>query len=412
MYSDTIIIGGGPGGMMAAGIASCHNNTVCLIEKNTQLGKKLKITGNGRCNLTNTSNIDDIINFFVPTNNKFLYNCLNRFTNHDLRNFFTKRGVELKEEDRGRIFPVSDNSLDIVNTLTNFLSDSKVKIMLNTKVVKILTENNKIIGILTDNGNKIYCNKLILATGGKSYPSTGSNGDGYRLAKQVGHTITNLKPALVPLITKQKYTRDIQGLSLKNVLIKIHKGTQNIFETIGEIIFTHYGISGPAALNASSYATKYMDMDNIKMFIDCIPSGDQTIFQAFSSQPGRSIKNSIADLIPVRLVQIILEISKIKQQEKWSNITYDKRQRFLNNIHNFELDIIGTKSFSHAMITSGGVDVKEINPYTMESKLIKNLYFAGELIDVDALTGGYNLQIAFSTGYAAGVHCRDDQEEG
>ena len=408
-----IVIGGGPAGMMAAISAAENKNEVILIEKNSLLGKKLLITGKGRCNITNSIDIDEFIPN-IPGNGKFLYSAFKNFTNEDIINLLKEEGLKVKTERGNRVFPVTDNSKDVLNCFIKRLKKLKVKILLNTKVDNLIVENNKACGVVTNKGN-IYAEKIILATGGKSYSATGSTGDGYRMAKQLGHEIVKIRGSLVPLVADKKICSRLQGLSLRNVKIKMTDidDKKCIYEDFGEMIFTHFGVSGPTILSGSAHLLRYKNIEeklnnsNIKLFVDLKPALDKEqlnfrILRDFSENINKEFKNSLDKLLPQKLIPVIVDLSGIKENKKVNEITKEERLRLIDLLKNFEVNINGFRSVEDAIVTAGGVSINQINPKTMESKIINNLYFAGEIIDVDAYTGGFNLQIAYSTGFTAG----------
>jgi predicted Rossmann fold flavoprotein len=413
-----VIIGGGPAGMLSAISAGTNKNDVTILEKMNMLGRKLLITGKGRCNITSSIPIDEFIKN-VPGNGKFLYSCLNNFTNEDILNILKEEGLQTKVERGNRVFPITDKSQDVLQALLNRLKKLKVKIEVGANVKEILTEQDIVNGVKYIQGGKekvIKADKVILATGGKSYSATGSTGDGYELAKKVGHTVTEIKPSLVPISTKGKdleICRRMQGLSLKNVAIKIKDAKNNkiIYEDFGEMIFTHFGVSGPVILSGSAHLLRYKNEDirqgNIKLIIDLKPALDvqkldDRILRDFSLEKNKIFKNSLDILLPQKMISTVIELSGIDQNKKVNEITREERVRLVQLLKNFEITLHDFRPIEEAIITAGGISIKEINPKTMESKLIKGLYFAGEIIDVDAYTGGFNLQIAYSTGYTAG----------
>lgn len=409
-----VVIGGGPAGMMSAIASAEQGNQVILIEKMSSLGRKLLITGKGRCNITSSLDMDDFIKN-TPGNGRFLYSCYQEFTNQDILEFLKKQGVEVKEERGNRIFPVTDKSLDVLRAFTKRLKELNVKLEYNTKVEKVLIEENKVIGVKANN-KTIHADKVILATGGKSYPLTGSTGDGYKLASDVGHTITSIKPSLVPLETyNKKICQDMQGLSLRNVKIQLKDVEKDkiIYEEQGEMIFTHFGVSGPTILSSSAHLVRYKNIEEkfankkIVLTIDFKPALseeklDARVIRDFDKQKNKQYKNSLDELLPQKLIPIIVERSNINANKKVNEITKEERKALIKLLKHFELEIKQFRPIDEAIITSGGVSIKEINPKTMESKLINGLYFAGEIVDVDSYTGGFNLQIAYSTGYVAG----------
>ena len=414
-----VVIGGGPAGMLAAITASQNGNKVILIEKMESLGRKLLITGKGRCNITSSLPISDFIKN-TPGNGKFLYSCYQKFTNEDIIKFLESEGLKDKEERGNRIFPITDKSQDVLNCFLKKLKKNKVEIHYNEKVEEILYKmsgNKKIVeGIKTKKG-KILADKVILATGGKSYPLTGSTGDGYELVQKLGHTVTNIKPSLVPLeIYEHEICKNLQGLSLKNVSIEILDIEKNkiIYKDFGEMLFTHFGVSGPIILSASAHLVRYKNMEDkcknrkIKLTIDFKPALSEEKLEArilrdFSELKNKEYKNSLDKLLPQKLIPVIIEKSNINPHKKVNEITKEERKTLVNLLKRFTLEIKGLRSINEAIITSGGINIKEIDPKTMESKIVENLYFAGEIIDVDSYTGGFNLQIAYSTGYVAGL---------
>ncbi len=415
------VIGGGPAGMMAAISASKNNNEVYLLEKNSKLGKKLLITGKGRCNITSSLDIKDFISN-IPGNGRFLYSVFDNYTNIDIINFLKEQGVRVKEERGNRIFPVSDKSSDVLNAFEKELKNKQVKIKFNARVTNIETQENEVkyVHYIDKNGQskKIETDKVILATGGKTYPETGSTGDGYEIAKKLGHTITEIKPSLVPLTTNGislNICKELQGLSLKNISIKIMDTSKSkvIYEDFGEMIFTHFGVSGPTILSASAHLLRYKNIDNvikeqnIKLIIDLKPALsieklDTRIQRDFFENKNKEFKNSLNDLLPQKLIYPVIQLSAIDANKKVNEITKEERLRLVKLLKNFSIVISGFRPLEEGIVTSGGISIKEINPKTMESKMIKGLFFAGEIIDVDAYTGGFNLQIAYSTGYTAG----------
>ena len=410
--SNVIVIGGGAAGMMAAITAASNGHKVTLYEKNEKLGKKLFITGKGRCNFTNAGDAEDIFNSVV-TNKKFLYSAFNGFSNYDTMGFFDELGLKFKVERGNRVFPESDHSSDVIGVLSRRMKQLGVDVELNTQVEEIITQDGRFKAVkLVDAYNKkrtVSSDKLIIATGGNSYQSTGSNGDGYRFAKTLGHEVTPILPALVPFIVKEEWERDLQGLSLKNVNVTIYDDKKIIYSDFGEMLFTHFGVSGPTVLSASSYAAKIIKNRPLKLVIDLKPALDEQqlderILRDFEEFKNKSFKNSLDKLLPKKMIPVIVELSKINPDKKIHDITKQERAGLVSLIKNLTLTLTGLRGFNEAIITQGGVSVKQINPTTMESKLVKNVFFAGEVIDVDAVTGGFNLQIAWSTAYAAAVH--------
>ncbi|MBX4259008.1 NAD(P)/FAD-dependent oxidoreductase [Clostridium estertheticum] len=401
--AKVIIIGGGPAGMMAAVTASSKHEVV-LIEKNERLGRKLYITGKGRCNITNAKDIGD---FFenIPCNPNFLYSSLYSFTNEDTMNFFKEQGVNLKVERGDRVFPESDKSSDIIKAFDIELKNKKVEVLLNSKVKRIVRDNQKVIGVELASGNNVYGDYIILCTGGLSYPQTGSSGEGLTYAKVLGHNIIKPKASLVPIELEEDWIKDLQGLSLKNVELNItNSKNKSIYKEFGEMIFTHYGISGPIVLSGSCYVK---EGEKLKAFINLKPALseiqlDKRIQSDFLKYANKDFKNSLTDLLPSKLINTIIQLSNIDEDKKVNSVTKEERKILVNLLQNLPLTIKRLRPIDEAIITSGGVDTLQIDASTMKSKLIDNLYFAGEMIDVDAYTGGYNLQIALSTGYLAG----------
>ena len=414
---EVVVIGGGPAGMMAAITSAKNGNNVTLLEKNKSLGKKLLITGKGRCNITSSLPMDEFIKN-TPGNGMFLYSAYNNFTNQDIIKFLNEQGLKVKEERGNRIFPVTDKSKDVLDCFEKKLKSLNVKIMYNTQVTDVLiNENNEVTGVKLKNQKIINAKKIILATGGKSYPLTGSTGDGYEILKKLGHTITPIKPSLVPLETYEKDLHySLQGLSLRNVKIKFIDTRKNkeIYEDFGEMLFTHFGVSGPTILSGSAHLVRYKKIDNllqeknIKLIIDLKPALteeklNERILRDFEEEKNKSFKNSLDKLLPQKLIPVIVEYSNINPEKQVNSITKQERIKLVKTLKGFEVTIKKFRKIDDAIITSGGVSIKEVNPKTMESKKIKGLYLAGEILDVDSYTGGFNLQIAYSTGYVAGM---------
>lgn len=409
--SKVIVVGGGPAGMFAAIAAAKNGNEVTLLEKNEKLGKKLYITGKGRCNITNAGDMDTLF-ANVMTNAKFLYSAFYNYDNQQVIAFFEENGLCTKVERGNRVFPVSDHSSDVIAVLQKVLKLEKVEIRLHTKVETLLTEmcedgKKRITGVLLTDGREILADSLILATGGFSYQTTGSTGDGYRFAKELGHSIADIYPSLVPFYTKESYVADMQGLSLKNVQVRIYDGKKLLYDEFGEMLFTHFGVSGPLILSASATIKPTLTQKELKMEIDLKPALseeqlDQRLLREFEGMKNKQFKNSISSFFPSKMIPVILRLSGINPEKRINEITREERQEFIHLIKAFPLTLNGLRDFKEAIITRGGVRIKEINPSTMESKIVKNLYFCGELLDLDAMTGGYNLQIAWSTGYLAG----------
>lgn len=404
MKEKIAIIGGGPAGILAAGIAGSHNKNITLFEKNERLGKKMFITGKGRCNITNASPIEVFFENIV-SNKHFLYSSLYSFTNEDIMDLLSGLGLSMKVERGNRVFPSSNKSSDVVKTLTKFLNNNNVDIRLNSKISNIRKLSDKF--IISVNNEDMTFNKLVLATGGKSYPATGSTGDGYIFAKELGHTITNLNPSLVPMEIYGDWHKDLRGLSLRNVELSARNNNKLIHKEFGEMIFTHYGISGPIVLSMSTYMHK--NKNNMSLALDLKPALDMEkldsrLIRDFDSYINKQVKNALFDLLPKKLIPWVIKQSKIDPEKPVNQVSINDRNALINSIKTFELQFKSFRPIEEAIITSGGVSTDEINPSTMESKIVPNLYFAGEIIDVDALTGGYNLQIAYSTGYLAGIN--------
>ena len=409
--SKVIVVGGGAAGMMAAIAAGNAGHEVVLLEKNEKLGKKIYITGKGRCNFTNASPIEEYFPNIV-CNHKFLYSALYTYTNDSVMDFMESHGTKIKVERGNRAFPVSDHASDITKALSNGLNEANVKVMLNTEVADLLTvtgsEGKQIAGVKLKDRTEIYADAVVVATGGFSYQTTGSTGDGYEFAKNVGHKVTEIYPALVPFETKESYITDMQGLSLKNVSLTIWGKNKKLYSEFGEMLFTHFGVSGPLVLTASSFLTKKLrELGEFKAEIDLKPALDEEqldnrLLREFEQNQNKTISNVMVKVIPSKMVPVFLDIIKVSHDKKVNEISKESRKLMVNTLKHFPFTITGTRDFKEAIVTQGGVAVKEIDPSTMESKLVKGLYFSGEVIDVDALTGGYNLQIAFSTGYLAG----------
>ncbi|KJS03433.1 MAG: FAD-dependent oxidoreductase [Peptococcaceae bacterium BRH_c4a] len=409
MDYDLIVVGGGPAGMLGAATAAANGLKVVLLEKNEKLGKKLFITGKGRCNFTNNGDTDDFLNNIV-TNKKFLYSAFKSFSNYQLIALLESLGLKTKVERGNRVFPESDKSSDVIKALHKYLQLNNVEIRLNTEVKELLVRDHQITGVSL-NSKQISAEKVLIATGGMSYRQTGSTGDGYRMAQQLGHSIVEPKPALVPLVTGEKWVKDLQGLTLKNVTVKIINKKAKA-EQFGEMIFTHFGVSGPIILSISSFLKENF-ASPVKLRIDLKPALsdeqlDDRLQRDFNKFTGKHLKNSLDDLLPQKMIPVILELSGVDMHKQVNQISKIERGLLAHTLKNLPLTVTGTRPLNEAIITSGGINVKEINPSTLESKIIKGLYFAGEVIDVDALTGGYNLQIAFSTGYLSGSSSAND----
>lgn len=410
--SNVIVVGGGAAGMMAAVFAARNGQNVQLLEKNEKLGKKLFITGKGRCNITNAADIEDLFTAVI-SNPKFLYSGFYSFTNQQVIDFFEELGVKTKIERGERVFPVSDHSSDVIAAFSRELKSLGVSVSLHTEVRELLCEQDKVCGVLLTNGKKMKADAVIVATGGISYPSTGSTGDGYRFAKETGHRVTELLPSLVPMEVRQWYAKELQGLSLRNIEICITDGKKKLYEEFGEMLFTHYGVTGPVILSASSVVGKTLRKKELTLHIDLKPALseeqlDKRILREFDANHNKQYKNSINSLFPAKLKPVMIELSEIEPEKKVNEITKEERQRLVHLIKDFTMTLTGLRSYNEAIITKGGVSVKEVDPGTMESKKMKGLYFAGEVLDLDAVTGGYNLQIAWSTGYLAGMNAGCD----
>lgn len=419
-----VVIGGGPAGMMAAITSAKQGNDVILLEKMKSCGRKLLITGKGRCNITSSLPMDKFIEN-IPENGKFLYSVFKNFTNQDIITLLKENNVNVKEERGNRIFPLSDRSLDVLQAFENEMKKNNVKIYTETEVKEIKTKDNavnKVIYLNKRSGivEEILTEKVILATGGKSYPLTGSTGDGYKIAKELGHTITKISGSLVPLISKNEdlqLCQAMQGLSLRNISMKIVDEEKNkkIYEDFGELLFTHFGVSGPTILSSSAHILRYKNVEEllkkgkIKLQIDLKPALNEEklnlrLLRDFDKFKNKQIINSLNELLPKKMIEPVIKKAKIKNEKRINEITKQERENLIRVIKCFEITISGFRPIEEAIITRGGINVKEINPKTMESKLIEGLYFAGEIIDVDAYTGGFNLQIAYSTGYTAGLN--------
>lgn len=401
-----IVIGGGAAGMMAACMAAIEGAQVTLLEKNEKTGKKIYITGKGRCNLTNACQREEFLENVI-TNPKFLYSAFAQLDNQAVMNFFEKAGCRLKTERGDRVFPVSDHSSDVIAALNGELKKNRVQVMLHTEVSELLLEEGSVKGVLLSDGKKLHADAVIIATGGRSYESTGSTGDGYRFAKQAGHTIKDLRPSLVPFVVKEEWCKKLQGLSLKNIAVTLKKEKKKIYEGFGEILFTHFGVSGPLILSASSFYTAKYNGQEVLLTIDLKPAMDREqldkrILRDFEENAGKQFKNALDKLLPAKLIPVMVELSGIDPHKKTSEVTKKERSRLVELFKELKLTVNGCRGYGEAIITGGGVNVKEIDPKTMASRLVNGLYFAGEVMDVDALTGGFNLQIAWSTGALAG----------
>uniref|UniRef100_UPI004056AED0 NAD(P)/FAD-dependent oxidoreductase n=1 Tax=Acetatifactor sp. TaxID=1872090 RepID=UPI004056AED0 len=427
---NVIVIGGGAAGMMAAVAAAEKGNKVYLIEKNEKLGKKLFITGKGRCNVTNAADMENLF-ANVCTNEKFLYSAFYQYDNQAVMSFIEKAGCPLKVERGDRVFPVSDHSSDVIVAFQRELKKLGVEILLNTCVQdlkveavpepedietkssmkksdsKMVVGKQVITGVKLTNGKTMQADAVIICTGGVSYPSTGSTGDGHRFAEETGHKMVECKPSLVPLETAEQWCKDLMGLSLRNVNLRMVMGKKEIYNGFGEMLFTHFGVSGPLVLSASAYYAKQKKTGESKMYIDLKPALeeeqlDKRLLRDFEENKNKQFKNALGGLFPTKLIPVMIELSGIHPDKKVNEITREERKSFVCLIKNLPLTVTGTRSFAEAIITQGGVSVKDVNPSTMESKKVSGLYFAGEVLDLDAMTGGFNLQIAWSTGHLAG----------
>lgn len=409
--SHVIVVGGGAAGMFAAIAAAKNGHQVTLYEKNEKLGKKIFITGKGRCNITNAADMEELFDAVV-TNSKFLYSSFYGYTNQNVIDFFEDAGVPVKIERGNRVFPISDHSSDVIRALEREMKKVGVKVCLNTEVKSVEAEKGKFNKVVLKDTTIQTADACIVATGGLSYRSTGSTGDGFRFAENVGHKVIQCFPSLVPMETKEPWICELQGLSLRNVEAKILDGKKELYKDFGEMLFTHFGVSGPLIISASSYVgKKFMDKNGQKkeltLEIDLKPALteeqlDQRVLRDFEENHNRQFKNAITKLFPTKLIPVMLELGGIDPEKKVNSIEKEERKQFVHLIKHFRMTLTGLRDYPEAIITKGGVNVKEIDPGTMESKLVKGLYFAGEVLDLDALTGGFNLQIAWSTGYAAG----------
>lgn len=423
MSKNIIVVGGGAAGMLAAYFAADAGNKVTLLEKNEKLGKKIYITGKGRCNLTNACDVEELF-LNVKSNSKFLYSAFYGFDNSQVIAFFESHGMPVKVERGNRVFPVSDKSSDVIFALQRALKEKKVEVLLHTEVSKLCYEKItdtkadeeaadkktelKITGVILKDGTTMAADAVIVATGGLSYPSTGSTGDGYKMAEDAGHTVTECTPSLVPFNVKEEWVKSLQGLSLKNTAISIYSGKKKLYEDFGEMLFTHFGVSGPMILSASASIKQSLIKQPLDMYIDLKPALtqealDKRILREFEEAKNKQFKNSINKLLPAKMIPVIIELSGIDPDKKVNEISKEERNRLLMLFKKLSVTLNGPRGYNEAIITKGGIKVKEINPSTMESKLVNGLYFAGEVLDLDAYTGGFNLQIAWSTGYLAGT---------
>ena len=410
---DVAVIGGGAAGMMAALAAAEEGKDVLIIEKNKMLGRKVRITGKGRCNVTNSAPADEMLRF-VPKNSRFLISSFKRFDNTDLISLLEGAGLKLKTERGGRVFPESDKAADVVNTFMRLLAKERVRVLICDSVTELLTEDGKIKGLKTAKGRTVLSEKVILCTGGKSYPLTGSDGSGYELAKSVGHTVVPPKAALVPLETKESWAAELQGLSLKNVAVALKENGKKIYDDFGEMMFTHFGITGPVVLSSSCHVSD-TEKNSYTFEIDLKPALDEKqledrILRDFAENANKNFENALGKLYPQKLIPVMVKLSGIDPYKKVNSITREERRSLLKLTKCLALGISRPRPIDEAIVTDGGINTKEINPSTMESRLVCGLFFAGEVIDVAAYTGGYNLQIAFSTGYTAGKSASKEKE--
>ena len=411
--SKVVVIGGGAAGMFASIAAAGCGHQVVVYEKNEKLGKKLYITGKGRCNVTNACDVDELFQNMV-SNEKFMYSSFYGFTNQDVMDFFENAGLRLKTERGNRVFPQSDHSSDVIRTLELEMKRNGVHIHLYSNVEKVVAEDGRFSYLVMADGSKEEGDACIIATGGVSYQTTGSTGDGYRFAEAMGHKITEPAPSLVPMNVREEYIPALMGLSLRNVQATVYDGKKELYSDFGEMLFTHFGVSGPLIISASAYVGKILQKKHeLKLVIDLKPALseeqlDARVLREFDANHNKQYKNSIDSLFPAKLKPVMIELSEIEPEKKVNEITKEERQRLVHLIKDFTMTLTGLRSYNEAIITKGGVSVKEIDPGTMESKKMKGLYFAGEVLDLDAVTGGYNLQIAWSTGYLAGMNAGCD----
>lgn len=402
---EVVVIGGGPAGMMAA-IAAAEKYKVTLIDRNEKLGKKLYITGKGRCNVTNAKDISEFFDY-IPGNPNFLYSSLYSYTNNDVMSFFENLGVPLKVERGDRVFPKSDKSSDIINALIRELDNKNVSIVLNTRIDKINVKAGFIQNLITEKGDSIKADYFIICTGGLSYPQTGSTGDGYEFAKAAGHNIKKTKPSLVPIEIKEDFVKELQGLSLKNVELTLYKNKKVLYKEFGEMLFTHYGISGPIVLSGSRFVEKDVIASiNLKPALT-EEELDKRIQRDFLKFTNKDFKNSLNELLPQKLIDTIIKLSNIDENKKVNSITKQERKVLVQLMQNLKMNVKGLRPIAEAIITAGGVDTHEVDPSSLKSKIVSNMSFAGEILDVDGYTGGFNMQIALSTGYAAGKNIEE-----
>lgn len=405
--SKVIVIGGGPAGMMAAYAASCQGHAVTLLEQNEKLGKKLFITGKGRCNITNAGDMDNLF-ANVMSNRKFLYSAFYMFDNEQVISFFENQGLHTKVERGNRVFPVSDHSSDVIAALSRALRKQNVEVHLRTKAQNLLIKEGTVCGIALSDGKVMDADAVIVATGGISYPSTGATGDGYRMAEDSGHGLVKSTPSLVPFETREDWVTQLQGLSLRNVTVSIYNGKKKLYEDFGEMLFTHFGVSGPLILSASGIIKASQFEQELEMYIDLKPALDaeqldKRILREFDAAMNKQFRNVIGSLMPAKMIPVMIRLCGINPDKKVNEVSREERQHLVNLLKKLPVTITGLRGWNEAIITKGGVSVKDVNPSTMESKKVSHLYFCGEVLDLDALTGGYNLQIAWSTGYLAGI---------
>ena len=415
MNNEIAVVGGGAAGMMAAISAAETGAAVRLLERNPKVGRKLYITGKGRCNVTNNCSMAELL-ANIPRNGRFLWSAFSRFNAQDAMAFFEELGVPLKTERGNRVFPESDHSSDIIRALETELKRKNVQVHKNTKVKELLFEGDRVKGIRLENGKELFYNDVVVATGGMSYQTTGSDGDGYRFAEKAGLAVTPLRPALVPLETEEAYIRELQGLSLKNVTMTIKNGKKTLFDGFGEMLFTHFGISGPLGLSASSYIGKALEQQPLKGYLNLKPALteeqlDARILREFEENRNKQFRNVINSLFPAKLLPVMLSLGGIDPYKQVNAVSKAERQHFEELITHFPFTVTGTRGFREAIITQGGVSVKEIRPGTMEAKKKEGLYFVGEVLDLDALTGGFNLQIAWASAHAAAEEIRAKEEQ-
>ena len=402
---DALIVGAGAAGLLCAGAAAGRGLSVLLVDKNDRPGRKLRITGKGRCNVTNNCDNDAFLRA-VRRNPRFLYSAINGFSTADTMALFEELGVPLKTERGNRVFPVSDRAGDIVDALCRYVKRSGAAFH-KKEAEGLLLDEGRVKGVICKDGTPLFARRVVIATGGLSYPGTGSTGDGYRFARELGHTVKECRPSLVPMETGEGWTRELQGLSLRNVSAAIYDGKKKLYEEFGEMLFTHYGVSGPLMLTASSYVGEKLISHPLKLMIDLKPALsqeqlDHRILRDFEENKNRQFKNSLGKLFPAKLIPVMVDLSGINPEKKVHEISREERRAFVELVKALPMTLTGLRGFNEAIITKGGVHTKEIDPGTMESRLVKGLYFAGEVLDLDAVTGGFNLQIAWSTGYAAG----------